>query len=350
MTTTLDLNEIYEMLHDTVQIFMEANEFGIAIYNEKNRTIEYKYLIENNVKNNMHEVNFDNKASLAVKCLKENKIIVINDMHNEYLNYVDSLNYSTTNKENYELKSAIYCPLTIDNNLIGVITVQAFKKNSFKMLTVEMIKALSSYASIAINNAIKSMDLLIEVEQRRKVQLQLEETNNKLIYLSENDGLTGIPNRRKFDSIISNEWDRAKEKKSIISIIIFDIDCFKQYNDNYGHTDGDDCIIKISNVLRQTLMKKYFAARYGGDEFVIVLPDTTIEEAIIYGEDFRRIVEKLSIPHKFSIVKDCVTVTLGVSAIIPNNENTIIEFIRSADNALYNAKNMGKNQIIGFNY
>lgn len=247
------------------------------------------------------------------------------------------------------MNSAIYCPLTIDNNLIGIITVQAFEKDSFTMLTIEMVKALSSYAAIAINNAKKSMDLLGEVEQRRKVQLQLQDINNKLIHLSENDGLTGIPNRRKFDSIIMKEWNKAKERKSLISIIIFDIDCFKQYNDNYGHTDGDSCLIKISNELRKSLMKNYFAARYGGDEFVIVLPDTNLEEAKMYGEIFRRNVEELSLPHKFSKVKDIVTVTLGVSSVIPNDEITIIEFIKIADNALYEAKNKGRNQIIGFN-
>ncbi len=338
ITTTLELNRIYEMLHDTIQSFMEANAFGIALYNDEKRTIEYKYLIENNVINNMHEVNFNNEASLAVKCLRENKIIIINDMHNEYLSYVDDVNYITSSKENYDLNSAIYCPLTIDNNLIGVITIQAFKKNSFTMLAVEMIKALSSYAAIAINNAIKSKDLLIEVEQRRKVQIKLQDTNNKLIYLSENDGLTGIPNRRKFDSIISEEWIKAKEKKGIISIIIFDIDCFKQYNDNYGHTEGDSCLIKISNELSKSLVKKYFAARYGGDEFVIVLPDTNIEEAKRYGENLRRNVEKLSLVHEYSKVRDIVTVTLGVSSVTPDDEVTIIEFIRVADNALYEAK------------
>ena len=193
------------------------------------------------------------------------------------------------------------------------------------------------------------MNLLVEVEQRRKVQIQLENSNNKLIQLSENDGLTGISNRRKFDSTITEEWNKAKAKKGVISIIIFDIDCFKQYNDNYGHTDGDSCLIIISNELTKSLMKDYFAARYGGDEFVIVLPDTNLEEATKYGENFRRKVEKLSLLHKFSKVRDIVTVTLGVSSVMPNNEITIIEFIRQADNALYEAKNKGRNQIIGFN-
>ncbi|MCJ7689098.1 MAG: GGDEF domain-containing protein, partial [Clostridiaceae bacterium] len=208
---------------------------------------------------------------------------------------------------------------------------------------------LSSYAAIAINNATKSMNLLVEMEQRRRTQIQLENINKKLIYLSENDGLTNIPNRRKFDSIITQEWSKAKEEKNIVSIIIVDVDCFKQYNDNYGHTVGDSCLVSISNEISKSLVKDYFAARYGGDEFVIVLPNTNIEDASIYGENLRWNVEKLSLIHKFSKVKDIVTVTLGVASTIPDNYITIIDFIRQADNALYEAKNKGRNQIISFN-
>jgi len=349
ITTTLDLDQIYEMLNGTIQSFMHANTFGVGLYNDEKRIIEFKYFIENNERTEMHEVNFDNEASMAAKCLREKKIIVINDMYNEYLNYLDDVNYIMNKKDCDELNSVIFCPLIIDNNLIGVMTVQAFEKNSFTRLTIEMIKALSSYAAIAINNAMKSVKLLIEVEQRREIQIELQNINNKLIHLSENDGLTGIPNRRKFDSVITEEWGKAKEKKSVISIIIFDIDCFKQYNDNYGHTDGDSCLKEISCELSKSLVKNYFAARYGGDEFVIVLPDTNIDVATMYGENFRRHVGKLSIPHKFSKVTDILTVTLGVSSVIPNNEITIIDFIRQADIALYEAKNKGRNQIIGFN-
>jgi diguanylate cyclase (GGDEF)-like protein len=216
------------------------------------------------------------------------------------------------------------------------------------MLTIEMIKALSSYAAIAINNAIKSISLLVEVEQRRKVQQQLVDTNNKLTWLSENDGLTDIPNRRKFDAVINEQWNKAKDEKSIISIIVFDIDFFKQYNDNYGHIYGDNCLISISKELSKSLIKNYFAARYGGDEFVIVLPDTTLEEAMIFGENFRSDVEKLALQHEFSKIKDIITITLGAASIIPNDDTTILEFIRQADDALYEAKNSGRNKIKGF--
>ncbi|HEY5561691.1 MAG TPA: GGDEF domain-containing protein [Clostridiaceae bacterium] len=350
ITTTLNLNEIYEMLYRSIQIIMQADTFGVGIYNGSSKAIEFPYLIENKVRTERDQVQFDNEASMSVRCLKDKKIIVMNDMNNEYLNYVDKVIYITDNKVNDVLKSAIYCPLIIDNNLIGVMTVQTYEENSFTKLIIEMIKALSSYAAIAINNAMKSMSLLVEVEQRRKFQIELQNINNKLIYLSENDGLTDIPNRRKFDTIITEEWNKALANKTSIALIIFDIDCFKQYNDNYGHTNGDSCLINISKELTQSLVKGYFAARYGGDEFVIVLPDTMLEDAIRYGENLRNNIEKLALIHEFSKVKEFVTIAVGVTSLVPTPQYTIIEFIRQADKALYKAKNKGRNQVIGVNY
>lgn len=347
ITTTLDLNQIYEMLYNTINVFIKASFFGVSIYSEETRKIHYHYAVENGNKIVMDDVSIDNESSMAAKCLRDKKIIVINDMLNEYSNYLGDNHYITANENCLVLNSVVFCPLVIDNNLIGVMTIQCFEKDSFTMLTVEMIKALSSYAAIAINNAIKSMNLLVEVKQRRRIQEQLERINEKLIYLSENDGLTNIPNRRKFDAVIKKEWDKAKQEKNTISIIMFDIDFFKQYNDNYGHTNGDECLISVCNELRKSLVGNHFAARFGGDEFAIILPDTDLEEAINFAESFRSSVEGLAIRHSFSKISDRVTVTLGVSSALPDEQVTIMEFIRQADVALYEAKNRGRNQVIG---
>jgi diguanylate cyclase (GGDEF)-like protein len=349
LTTTLDLNKIYEMVHSAIQSYMRPNIFGVYLYDYENRKIKSAYYIENNSTIEMKDVYIDNESSIAAKCLREKKIIVINDLRNEYLNYLDNVNYITDNKVSDELNSAIFCPLIIDDNIIGVFTIQANDKNFFTMLSIEIIKALTSYITIAINNAIKSMKLIDEVGERRKLQAQLESSNKKLKYLSENDALTKIPNRRKLDFILKEEWDKARIKESFLAIIIFDIDFFKQYNDNYGHTYGDSCLEHISKELSESLAPSYFAARYGGDEFVLILPDTNIEEAISFGEKLRRRVEGLCLPHEFSNISYVVTITLGAYSAIPTEDNTVIEFIKHADNALYEAKNKGRNQIVGYN-
>ena len=346
ITTTLELEQICQMLFSTIQSFMKINNFGIGLYNKDERKISFPYYIQDNIKILMPDVSFDDTASMSAKCLKEHKYIVINDIYNEDLNYMDNVDYIVRD-EKVDLNSAMFCPLIIDNNLIGVMTVQVNEIDSFSMFTIEMIKALSSYAAIGINNAIKTRSLVTEVKQRRKIQKQLEDLNKKLKYISENDGLTKIPNRRKLDEVIEKIWDAAKKENNSLSIIIFDIDYFKQYNDNYGHTEGDNCLLCISRALTSSLKSDYFAARYGGDEFVILLPNTSLDEAIIFGENFRKIVENLKLSHGFSKSSNFVTVTLGASTIIPNDKFKIIEFIKKADDALYEAKTKGKNQILG---
>jgi diguanylate cyclase (GGDEF)-like protein len=349
LTTTLDLNQIYEMVNSAIQNYMQPRIFGVALYNNHNRTIEYKYCIENNIRIDVKTVSIDSEASIAAKCLRDKRIIIINDMHNEYLSYLDNVDYIKDNKASEGLNSAIFCPLIIDNNLIGVLTIQDSDKNFFTLLSIEIIKALTSYLAIAINNAIKSQKLHDEVKQRRNLQAKLESSNKKLKYMSENDELTKIANRRKFDSILKEEWDKAKLNQSFLSIIIFDIDFFKQYNDNYGHTAGDSCLKAISSELSKSLTNNYFAARYGGDEFVVLLPDTNLEKAIMYGEKLRQSVEALSLRHEFSKISDNVTITLGAYSLIPNDEITTMELIKQADVALYEAKKNGRNQIFVYN-
>lgn len=160
------------------------------------------------------------------------------------------------------------------------------------------------------------------------------------------DGLTGIPNRRYFEEYLNLEWRRARRNGRPLSLVMVDIDAFKAYNDNYGHLSGDDCLRQVAMSLNQGLKRPAdLAARYGGEEFAVLLPETELEGAAILAEDLRSRVQGLGITHQFSPVSDCITISLGVAAIIPGKTNLAKNLVDRADKALYRAKNYGRNRV-----
>ena len=212
-----------------------------------------------------------------------------------------------------------------------MITIQSAEKDAFTPYHVEMVKSLSAYAAIALNNAIKSMEL--------------KNLNELLLSLSEEDKLTGIANRRKFDDYIDNVWNSSIKDGSSIALLIIDIDYFKEDNDNLGHLEGDKCIAKVANALKNMNIKLHFIARYGGDEFMVVLEKSSIDEAVKVAENIKDTIAELNIPHEFSKISDRVTLSIGAASVIPNENMTIKDFIREADKALYSAKKFGRNQV-----
>lgn len=179
-----------------------------------------------------------------------------------------------------------------------------------------------------------------------KVTRLLEEANQKLRAQNYLDGLTGIANRRRFDEFIDVEWRRALRNSRSLSLIMIDIDVFKAFNDNYGHLEGDDCLKKVARTLRDGLKRPGdLAARYGGEEFVALLPETNSKGAFEVAEDLRSRVEGLSIPHAYSSVSGSVTISLGVASIVPDMRISMDTLIKSADRALYRAKQKGRNRV-----
>jgi two-component system chemotaxis family response regulator WspR len=173
---------------------------------------------------------------------------------------------------------------------------------------------------------------------------QLKDSNQKLKKLTYLDGLTGIYNRRFFDSYINEAWKMAAEQTKSLSIIMVDIDDFKAFNDTYGHQKGDDCLRQVGMSLKQTADKlNGLVARYGGEEFVVVLMGYNDDIVLNLTEELRLNVEQLGIPHDHSPVGNHVTVSLGVSSIIPNESHHVDSLLNVADQALYKAKNMGRN-------
>lgn len=188
----------------------------------------------------------------------------------------------------------------------------------------------------------------LENENRHLLE-ELARKNKELERLSLLDGLTDIPNRRYFDTVIRQEWDRALREKSALSMIMADIDYFKLYNDNYGHQEGDRCLMAVAASLNAALHRPGdFLARYGGEEFAAILPETGEEGAFRIAERMRRQIGEQHIPHRASKVSAQVTLSLGISTVRPEKKSDLRQFIEMADRALYRAKSEGRNRSCPF--
>jgi len=203
-------------------------------------------------------------------------------------------------------------------------------------------------------SALKYYRLYVQQEQAQKKErinqitegIELRIRTEEIKLQAEIDSLTGIPNRRKFFDFLEKQWEHSKKYSHWISLIMLDIDHFKEYNDNYGHPEGDKCIKKIADILNDMISKKYLLARYGGDELIAVMPQTTAEEAYAYAETMRKAVMDAGIKHQYSESCGYVTITLGVTSIIPSDDCSMDDFIIKADNALYEAKRKGRNIVV----
>jgi diguanylate cyclase (GGDEF)-like protein len=186
------------------------------------------------------------------------------------------------------------------------------------------------------------------ITERKLAELKLQEVNRLLEHQSATDGLTGVANRRSFDSTFEHEWRRNKRQQSPLSVAMLDIDCFKQYNDQYGHLAGDDCLKAIAKALQSHMRRPGdFVARYGGEEFVVVLPNTDSAGAATILQDALHCIRESPILHTSSKVgRGIVTVSIGCATIIPSENDSHSEFLHLADQALYKAKANGRDQLI----
>lgn len=190
--------------------------------------------------------------------------------------------------------------------------------------------------------------------EKEKVQLliqQVEIERNTALINSITDSLTGLSNRRYFDDALNKEFNRLKRSDANLSLIMLDIDCFKGYNDNYGHIAGDDCLIQIGNVLKTTVrLGLDSVARYGGEEFVIILPETDSIGANTLAIRIQNAFEKIAIPYPKSPIKGYVTASIGLATACTTDLASPEQIVKLADDALYKAKKNGRNRIELINY
>lgn len=181
-----------------------------------------------------------------------------------------------------------------------------------------------------------------DITARKLAEVQIES-------LAMLDGLTGIGNRRAFDTFLTAEWQRARRNQVPVALLMLDIDFFKAYNDTYGHLMGDECLKKVSGTLKSFMNRPAdLVARYGGEEFAFVFGDMKGDAALDYAEEIRKKIQALGIPHENGGSEGCITISIGVASRVPEklSPDALPELIDAADTALYAAKENGRNRVV----
>lgn len=181
-------------------------------------------------------------------------------------------------------------------------------------------------------------------------QLLRQEVLEKTAFLQQLvsiDSLTELANRRKFDETLQSEWNRVKRTKEHISLLICDVDYFKQYNDTYGHQAGDKCLQLVASAIDKEVKRSGdLAARYGGEEFAVILPYTEKLYASMIAEKIVTSVRNLKIAHEKSAVSPYVTISIGIACLVPDRNYLPEDLVKIADDALYEAKKQGRNRSV----
>jgi diguanylate cyclase (GGDEF)-like protein len=183
--------------------------------------------------------------------------------------------------------------------------------------------------------------------RQKDLNSQLTLANDELERVSRTDALTQVANRRHFDEFLAQVWERAQPANEAVSILMLDIDHFKQYNDHYGHPAGDACLVDVAKALRDSVRRPGdLVARYGGEEFIVVLYRASVEQVQQAAERIRASVASLHIPHAGSPLYGQVTVSIGQAGARPRDRHASVHrLIQQADEALYQAKNRGRNRV-----
>jgi two-component system, chemotaxis family, response regulator WspR len=223
---------------------------------------------------------------------------------------------------------------------------QAFSEGASDYLVklpdkIELVARVQAHSRLYLLQ-LQRDDAFNRLEQLKQ---ELEERNLELARLSTVDGLTGIANRRLFDTTLDREWRRALRENGEIGLILTDIDFFKRYNDAYGHPAGDECLRRVARCLAESIRRPTdLAARYGGEEFALLLPNTDLTGATTLAETVRKRVGELGLEHRGSEVASHVTLSLGIACLRPEPGRAHEELIGLADQALYAAKRGGRNR------
>ncbi len=313
ISSIFDMNELLKFINDVVIGVMGVTSSSIALYNSTGDRL--KMQVTSIYDTRERAILSDNINSPALmEATDECRILIDND--------VNPNNYDFTKGRN--VKSFLCAPLQLKGKTHGLVLIEHSIPNAFDDANVKLLEIITQQVSIAIENA--------------RLYEQLHEHANT-------DGLTQVYNRVYFQTRLREELCNAKENGYEVSVIIYDIDNFKDYNDTYGHLFGDEVLKSMATTVKESVRKDDVVARFGGEEFIILFSRTGEDVAYQKAEELRKKLSNITVNCKDNIISRPVTVSMGVSTFPKFAENEF-ELIDSADQALYEAKRRGKNCVV----
>ncbi|MCK9445024.1 MAG: diguanylate cyclase [Tissierellaceae bacterium] len=317
----LDFNHINISLYDDVESALVSVSTGEEVaYVGNLATVDY--LIHANGITNLRLISFEAEKDQALHFATHKDKPQLISIFNKALNAI-------TEDQEAKIKSKW---INLDTEFDRAVIVQTI----IKTVAISILVLLVSLLWI--------IQLRKEIDRRKKIQSQLELANLELEKISMVDGLTGISNRRYFDSFMDAIWDINKREDFPLSVIMIDIDHFKNFNDTFGHLNGDICLKVVANTIKETVGRPGdLVARFGGEEFIVLLSNTDCNGATLVAEKIRKAVEEEIIELEDALTS--VTVSLGVSFIDEIGDQVPEDLIAKADEALYRAKNSGRNRV-----
>ncbi|MFH1873801.1 MAG: diguanylate cyclase [Pseudomonadota bacterium] len=318
VSSVVDLDKLYENITATLKKYLKISEFAILVYDDAKEVLHVR--VANGFSDNEQILRMTRRKGEGISGMvaETGRRIYVKDTSKE--------NRCIHYKGEHRLDgSSLLCaPLIYKGEILGVINFGRPGINSFSFSDIKMLSLVSGHVALAIANA---------------------RLYTKTRELSVKDELTQVYNRRHFQQMLQMEWKRSVRFSRDISVVMIDVDHFKAYNDTYGHLQGDAVLKEIGKILRNNLREVDTVARFGGEEFILLLPDTDKHGAIAVAEKIRHLVEE----HKFTNDDWKETKQMSISAGVasyPDDVQEMEEIIDHADIALYRAKEEGRNRVI----
>jgi diguanylate cyclase (GGDEF)-like protein len=342
LTSSTDLEFMYQLVYKEIHSLIDMNVFNIGIYNPDSQSIDYKFIMEDDQRITGRAVSLDSTTSFAVWSFKNRKSLRINSRQEDTIQFVSEVRSSY----GQPMEAIMFAPLFWEDKTLGVISVQSRTPNVFSTQSLKTLETLASYLSIALININQAMELKEEINKRMKAQMKLHELNIELTNLSKQDPMTGLANRRHFDEYLTLIFENARRSGVPISMLMVDVDHFKQINDYYGHLTGDEIVRHFAKIIQSCVNRSTdLVARFGGDEFAIILNDTNLYGAKLIAQKIRQAISDSDvglIPRKN---QNKVTLSIGIASGTAGQFSSSLELVKKADDALYKAKNTGRDRI-----